>query len=79
MITIIGNKSLAIMMFYMSQCSYRPFSRSTNCSHTKLIIAMVILKDTLSPWYVPYYCMIYDSNTFTELVIYNNLFIQGLH
>ena len=38
---------------------------------------MVILKDTLSPRYVPYYCMIYDSNTFSELVICNNLFKPG--
>ena len=35
--------------------------------------------EPVSPMNVSYYCMIYDSNTFPELVIYNNLFIPGLH
>ena len=41
------------------------------------IIQMLGLKDTLSSKYVPYYCMIYDSNTLPEVVICNNLFTSG--
>ena len=80
---ITGNKSLPInvssVQVHKNISSYNKlFSRTQNCTHSN-IIPILSLKDTLSSWYVPYYCMIYDSNTFSELVIYNNLFIPRLH